>query len=105
MFWISEKTPSIKKWHNLVKELIPMEFLTCILHSSIDRCIQSDMDSLFGSCFSHIGRLLAFYLKAVVLAQNEKPIPVNVYVSSPVTYVFNIILLRIDFRIVELRSA
>jgi len=36
MFWISEKTPSIKKWHNLVKELIPMEFLTCILHYSID---------------------------------------------------------------------
>lgn len=36
MFWISEKTPSIKKWHSLVKELIPMEFLTCMLHSSTD---------------------------------------------------------------------
>ena len=38
--WISDKSPSIKGWSQIVFELIPLEHLTCILHTKIDQFYQ-----------------------------------------------------------------
>uniref|UniRef100_A0A3B3BVU9 Reverse transcriptase domain-containing protein n=1 Tax=Oryzias melastigma TaxID=30732 RepID=A0A3B3BVU9_ORYME len=34
--WISEKPPSKANWHRLIIELFPLEYLTCLLHSTKD---------------------------------------------------------------------
>lgn len=36
MSWISDRPPSIKGWHSVIREIIPLELLTCIIHSTTD---------------------------------------------------------------------
>ena len=36
MFWIKDVAPTKKSWHNLVMECIPTEYISCMLHSSVD---------------------------------------------------------------------
>ena len=35
--WISDKVPSIKDWHKILFEWVPLEYLTCTLHSKTDQ--------------------------------------------------------------------
>ena len=35
--WISDKSPSVKGWAKIIFELIPLEYLTCILHTKTDK--------------------------------------------------------------------
>lgn len=34
--WISDKPPSMKGWHSVIGETIPLELLTCFIHSTTD---------------------------------------------------------------------
>lgn len=34
--WIDEKPPSKKGWHKIIMQCMPMEYLTCVLHSTTD---------------------------------------------------------------------
>ena len=38
--WISEKPPSKANWHQIIIECIPLEYLTCLLHSTKGRFMQ-----------------------------------------------------------------
>ena len=31
--WISDKVPSIKGWHKVLSDMVPLEYLTCVIHS------------------------------------------------------------------------
>lgn len=33
MHWITDKAPSLSEWHRTIMEYIPLDFLTCLLHS------------------------------------------------------------------------
>lgn len=33
MHWIRDKAPSMLGWHRAIMEYIPLDFLTCLLHS------------------------------------------------------------------------
>lgn len=35
--WISDKPPSKTSWHKLIMELFPLEYLTCLRHSTKGR--------------------------------------------------------------------
>lgn len=35
--WISDKTPTISGWHKILMELIPLEYLTCIVNDQLDQ--------------------------------------------------------------------
>ncbi len=54
----------------------------------MDPKFASDIDTLIG-LFLSLCTIATLFLKIIVImAQNKKPIAVNVYVSSPVTYQF-----------------
>lgn len=35
--WITEKVPTVKGWQRLVLDMVPLEYLTCIVHSKTDQ--------------------------------------------------------------------
>ncbi len=35
--WVSDKAPSVSGWQKIISELIPLEYLTGIMHSSVDQ--------------------------------------------------------------------
>ena len=35
--WINEKVPTVKGWQKVVFDMVPLEYLTCILHSKTDQ--------------------------------------------------------------------
>ncbi len=34
--WISDKAPSVQGWQKVLMELLPLQYLTCIIHSKTD---------------------------------------------------------------------
>lgn len=36
LFWSKDATPTKKSWHNLIMDCIPNEYITCMLHSTVD---------------------------------------------------------------------
>lgn len=38
--WISDKAPLVRGWHRTIMEYIPLDFLTCLLHSKTDTFVR-----------------------------------------------------------------
>ena len=48
--WINERVPTVKGWQGVVFDLVPLKYLTCILHLKTDQFYKVWVGTLFELC-------------------------------------------------------